>query len=237
MMSEGWGYRYRLWTFTWLRSPFIWLVLVILWVMMDGLRRSTGQSVLDQVSVVYEKGGMLVMVITIALAFALDADSRWLAQLRTYPVRRWSLIAERGIFGFIAGFAIMLLLTIPLILNIGVVENIRIFIFMLPVYLTFGGIAAVGVLAARHSIGGMLAGLLCWAAALGGAEYLGELNPVILHFTSAYLSVIDGFNESHRGSPDSYWPSWLIRNRIYFAGSSLLVWTGAWFVFRLWKRE
>lgn len=180
---------------------------------------------------------MLVMAVTIAMAFALDADSRWLAQLRTYPVRRWSLIVERGVFGFIAGFAVLSLLAIPLIQEIGYAANIRIFIFMLPVYLTFGGVAALGVMAARHSIGGMLAGLVCWAAVVGGAEYLGELNPVILHFTGAYLSVIDGFNESHRGNAESYWGPLLLGNRLFYAGSGILLWAGAWFVFSLWKRE
>lgn len=219
----------NLWLRVNIRSPLFWGFIVCVWLGMDVFMRSFSTE-RGAISGIYEQAGMLIFALAMVSAFSLDVDSRFMNHLRTYPVRRWMLLFERACIGYMTGSFCLVVLAMAFLPEIHVMFHLRYLLFMLPIYWSFGAIAVLGTLIVRHTIGGILVALVMWAIAMG--RTMGELSPVILHFTGVDLTV------SYWGvDPQVGFEMWLIRNRLFFSGLGLLIWLGSWIIFTHWKRE
>ncbi|GIP38490.1 hypothetical protein J31TS4_17700 [Paenibacillus sp. J31TS4] len=226
-MSAGWRYRCRLRLVLWLRSPFGWAVLLVGWGAAELLRRSFQRGP-ELAGAIYEQEGMLLAALTMSWVFSLDFDSRFVTLLGTYPIRRWSLLLERGLLGSVLMLLIMSSLTLLLYPDLGV-NGWRFLAFCLPVSFFVGAAVAAGTVVAGHSLGGLLAALAFWSLAMASGDALGPYSPTILPFpnvvqAAAYWGV----------RPDVEWELWVLRNRLLYLAGGLMLWgaSAAWFTWR-----
>ncbi|WP_422656702.1 hypothetical protein ACK8P5_13010 [Paenibacillus sp. EC2-1] len=218
-----------IWTRVNLRSPLFLGCIISVWLAVIVFMRLLS-SERDAISGIYEQAGMLLFVLAMASAFSLDIDSRFMEQLRTYPVRQWELLFERAFIGYSVGTLYIVILVMFFLPNIQFMYHLRYLLFMLPVYWSFGALTMLGTILVRHTIGGILLAFVMWAIAMG--RTMGELSPIILHFTNVDLSV------SYWGvDPQISFETWLILNRLFFAGLGLISWTLSWLAFTHWKRK
>lgn len=216
---HGIGYRYRLWTHLWLKSPYGWLVMAFSFAAVQ-LIADHGARGPDTASFVYEKQGILLAAVIVTWVLSLDFDSGWIRQVWTLPQRRGLVIAERFGFGMLLFTLLMSIISVYMHIKFG--RNVwKLLLFAMPVYFAAGAWTVLWTVIARHSTGGLMASLGLWAFAVSGAE-LSIYSPVITHFNGVFQAVV-----TYGTANAARWDGWVIFNRWMYAAAFGWIWLGA----------
>ena len=82
----------------------------------------------------------------------------------------------------------------------------------------------LGTMLGKHSLGGLIAGILFWMVILFAGALLKELNAILLPYASVW-SFVSG--ESVFGAAEH---QWILLNRSFYAGLGLLFMAGSIFI-------
>lgn len=174
-------------------------------------------------SMIYEKGAPIWLVLILQWCFSIDLDLKFYHQLITYSVTRGGYLFERAAFGMIifSGLAVLVTLSLGFITGSYLWKSL---VFTLPIYLAFGGFVMLGTMLGKHSLGGLIAGILFWMIILFAGALLKELNAILLPYASVW-SFVSG--ESVFGAAEH---QWILLNRSFYAGLGLLFVAGSIFI-------
>jgi hypothetical protein len=208
-MRSGLGLRYRLLFRLWLRSPATYgLLIAVAFCTWVACRTSHHPN--DIVSTIYESMAVLWLVICLQWTLSVDFDSKHVENVFTYPIKRWRWLWERLLFGSLLFSGILVVVTACLTptLSVYIWKSL---LFVSPVYLATVAVVGFGTVAARHSLGGMLLGLLYGVLFCMLRGLLGVYSGVILHFDSvSHFAVTGVLLHPHDG--------WIVGNRLFFLG-------------------
>lgn len=212
--------RFRLFLKLWFTSLYFYISILLIPIIAMIVYNSGIYEVGDLSSLIYEKTASIWYVFIIQWCFSIDLDSKFYHQLITYPVVKWKFLLERALFSVIIFCGLMSIVIIPLVCIYGKFLW-QGFVFTIPVYLALGGFAILGLMIGKHSLGGIIAGVLFWMMTLFGGSLLRELNAILLVYGSVerFVSGETGiFLAENR---------WLLYNRLFYIGLGVVCMVGA----------
>lgn len=220
--------RLRLFLKLWFTSYYFVSTLLLIPISTVILYNSGMYEINDLTSLIYEKIATISYVFIIHWCFAIDLDSKFYNQLITYPIAKWKFLVERMLFSSIIFFALTSIITIPL----GYLYGKFLwqgFIFTIPVYLALGGFVTLGAIIGKHSLGGIIAGILFWMIILFGGALLRDLNAILLIYGSIqhFLNRETGFFLMEN--------RWILLNRLFYIGLGILCTAGA--ILTMYRRD
>ncbi|MBS4198237.1 hypothetical protein KHA93_01000 [Bacillus sp. FJAT-49732] len=219
---RGFSIRVRLFLKLWCTSFYSLLTIILIPIIGIIIYNSGTYTIDDLSSLIYEKTATIWFVFIIQWCFSVDLDSKFFNQLITYPVSKWRFLLERTLFSIIIFFSLAIIISLPLgfILGNFVWKG---FVFTIPVYLALGGFVILGTMIGKHSLGGLIAGILFWMMILFGGALLRELNAILLIYGSVER-VVSG--ESRFFLAEN---RWILINRLFYIGLGVICTIGAIF--------
>lgn len=187
-MSGLWV-RLRLFLKLWFTSPYTILIMLLIPVTALVIHSQGSYSVEFLASLVYEELAPIWFIIILQWCLSIDIDSKFYRQMMTYPISRWRFLLERLLFAaviFIGLLSVIVLFFTPFMGSFAW----RGFVFVIPLYMTFAGVMLIGTVLAKHSVGGLVGGILFWVFYDLGAVLLGnDLQVIMLRYGSVYAFV------------------------------------------------
>ncbi|MFD2168597.1 hypothetical protein [Tumebacillus lipolyticus] len=182
-----------------------------------------GQLERDAISLLYETVGVLFLICYMQWSSKVDFDSKFLELIFTYPQWRWKVLLERFLFGWVLFSLTMCLLSVAYSFQMSL-PIWKELLFVMPVYLACTGVVGLGTVLVKHSLGGLLLGLMFWLFFALARGLLGPFSGVILHFTGVRYFA---FHHELASSSDT----WILYNRLFFLLLALLLGTATivWF--------
>lgn len=218
-MMRGFLVRFQLFLKLWFSSSYFLLTILLIPVIGIILYNSGTYEIDDLSSLIYEKIAPLWFVFIIQWFFSIDLDSKFYTQLITYPVSKWGFLLERALFSVIIFFGLTSIITFPLGFIFGKFI-FKSFVFTSVVYLALGGLVILGTIICKHSLGGIVAGIVFWMMILFGGELLRELSAILLIYGSVEHFV--------RGDTGFFLAEnrWILHNRLFYLGLGVLCMVG-----------
>lgn len=208
---KGWTIRLHLYMKQWLRSLTMLLIFLSLPVSFIVFYQSGSFTVPELASFLYEKLVPVWFIFIVQWCLAIDIDSKFIHHLFTYPFARKFYLFERLLFAIIIFGSLLGVITGGFSIVYGSFMWKGLF-FSLPIYISMVGFEFLGTVIARHTLGGMIAGLFFWSFYLLGGRFLKGGNAILLIYQDVERFLTGEY---------PFWSEinyWIIFNRIgYFA--------------------
>ncbi|MEK3886424.1 hypothetical protein [Bacillus sp. FSL K6-3431] len=213
---SGFSIRQRLFLKIWFTSFYSILVMLLIPIAAYVINSSGSYTIEELSSIIYEEAAPIWFVLILQWCFSIDFDSKFYHQLMTYPVSRWKFIMERFLFSAFIFIGLLSVVTLVLTPTMGVFvwQGLA---FTIPVYIAIVGFVVAGTVIGKHSIGGLLAGILFWMISEFSGIFLGDLNVILLKYGSVYTFV---HGESALFAVENHW---IFYNRLFYMGIGVLL--------------
>lgn len=225
---KGYLIRLRLFLKLWFTSFYSLTIMVLIPIVGLVIYNQGSFTVEALSSMIYEKAAPIWLVFILQWCFSIDLDSKFYNQLITYPVTRWGYLMERAFISLTIFFGLAIVVTLPLGFIVG---NFlwKGLLFTIPIYLAIGGFVILGTMVGKHSLGGLMAGILFWMAILFGGPLLKDLNAILLPYSSVqpFVSGESTFLEVEN--------HWILYNRLFYVGLAVLFIVGS--IFKINRRN
>lgn len=182
--------RLQLYTKRWLTSYYALTPVVLIFIVAMIVYNMVNYDIGDFLSLIYEKISPILLVLLLQWCFSIDMDSGFFGQVLTYPLTMRRYLLERIAIAFVIFTGYMSIVALVLTIVFGNIAWQGI-LFTLPLYLAIIGLVVLGTIIAKHSLGGLIVGIILWMIILFGAEFLQQLNPVLLIFQNI-IEIISG---------------------------------------------